>query len=67
MILRIGSLIPFHGNGGCCRDQYLGPPPRMTADLNRNQQIDFDVSISSLRVNDPYGRVCIHTSEWQVG
>ena len=28
--------------------------PRMTADLNRNQQIDFDVSISSLRLNDPY-------------
>ena len=28
--------------------------PRMTADLNKNQQIDFNVTFPSLRINDPY-------------
>jgi hypothetical protein len=28
--------------------------PRMTADVNTNQQIDFTVNISALRINDPY-------------
>jgi Type 9 secretion system plug protein 1st domain len=28
--------------------------PRMTADVNTNQQIDFTVNISSIRINDPY-------------
>jgi len=28
--------------------------PRMTADVNTNQQIDFTVNISSVRINDPF-------------
>ena len=28
--------------------------PRMTADVNTSQQIDFSVNISTVRVNDPY-------------
>jgi hypothetical protein len=28
--------------------------PRMTADINTNQQIDFTVNISTVRINDPY-------------
>ncbi len=28
--------------------------PRMTADINANQQIDFDVKYSGLNINDPY-------------
>jgi hypothetical protein len=28
--------------------------PRMTADLNKNQQIDFNVTVPSLKINDPY-------------
>jgi len=28
--------------------------PRMTADINTSQQVDFSVNISSFRINDPY-------------
>lgn len=28
--------------------------PRMAADLNKNQQIDFNINISPVRINDPY-------------
>ena len=28
--------------------------PRMTADINTSQQVDFTVNISAVRINDPY-------------